>query len=136
MNTRFIVSVIAAFAVIFGFQYVYHGVLLMPTYEATASVWRPMTEMQQMMPWCIGAKLALAIAFTWIFSKHYEGRGVGEGVRFGLYTGMLLGISTFMSYIHLPISLGLAAAWFVGEVAMAVLVGITLSYTYRAKGAA
>ncbi len=137
MLKRNLISVIAVFLVIFGFEWLWHGHLLMPTYVATASVWRPMDQMQAMVAWCILTKLAFAIVFTWLFAQHYEGKGTMEGVRYGLFIGLIMGLHSFTSYIYLPVSIGLASAWLIGEIIKGVLIGIVLSFTFgKCKGCA
>lgn len=132
MNTqRFIISVIAVFAFMFAYEYVVHGQLLMPLYNETPSLWRPMDAMMNFMPWMIVTSLALAAVITYLFTRHYEAKGYGEGARFGLYIGLILGLMQFGAYYYLPISLNMALAWFVAYVIEGVGVGLVLSAVYR-----
>lgn len=51
--------------------------------------------------------------FVLIFGKGYGGKGVMEGVRFGLHIGIFSGFSMgFGSYSTMPITLGIAFGWF------------------------
>lgn len=40
--------------------------------------------------------LAFSVFFTLIFIKGYEGKGVGEGVRYGIYVGLLINMTEFL----------------------------------------
>lgn len=123
-------ATLAAFVAGFAFDFLYHGQLLMPLYESTASLWRPMEEMEAFMPLCIAYHAAMAFLFSFLFSRHYEGKGIGEGVRFGLYVGLILGVSGASAYIHLPIPLNLAIGWFVGGVLYAVASGVAIAFVF------
>ena len=67
-----------------------HGVILMSVYQATQNVWRP--DMMQKM-WILHiVKIVVALLVAFIFSKGYEGKGIMEGLRYGLYIGVLMSI--------------------------------------------
>lgn len=136
VDIRFIVSLIAAFAAIWVFQFFYHGILLLPTYEATSTVWRSIEVMGEFYPWVLVQQFALAFVLTWIFAQNYEGEGLVEGVRFGVFAGLIMGVIQFGSYPYLPIPIELALAWLVGGLGMGICVGVILSFTYRHRGAA
>lgn len=127
---RVAMATAAAFIAIFAFDWLYHGVVLMPIYEATASLWRPMAEMEGMMLWCILRHAMEAVILAWIFSRNYEGRGPIEGVRFGIYVGALLGVVHAGMYIYLPIPGSLAIYWFNGELLRGVLAGVAMAMVY------
>ena len=128
---RGVVPVFAVFITMVLFNWLYHGHLLMGQYEATASLWRPMAEMESLMWFCMARQLLQSITLTWIFSRNYENRGVPEGVRFGLAIGILLGVMQAGAIVSLPIPTALALGWFAGEVLLGVLTGIVLALTFR-----
>jgi hypothetical protein len=129
-----LVPVIAVFATIFVFEWLFHGVYMMPEYQATASHWRPMAEMQTpgMIAVCILTKLLMAAAicclYCWV-SKGCESQGkcTKKGAKFGFKIGLLLGAQQFASYIWLPITMDMAVKWFIGNVIMGVLIGVVLA---------
>jgi hypothetical protein len=133
MNTqRFIISVIAVFIFTFVYGFIVHGHLMMPMYLQTQGVWRSMAEMSTLMPWSIGTGIALAAAISFLFTRHYEGRGLHEGLRFGLYVGLIMGLVQFGAYTYLPIPLNLALAWLVVYTIEGIGIGLVLSLTYKA----
>jgi hypothetical protein len=85
-----------------------HGVILGSVYATMPNVWRP--DMMEKM-WIMHiVKIVNALILTFIFSKGYEGKGIWEGVRYGLYMGLMLSIG--MAYgtyamIAIPYSLAL-----------------------------
>jgi hypothetical protein len=133
MNTqRYILSVVAVFAFMFAYEFVVHGHLMMPIYNEFQQLWRPEEAMRELFPWSLGIGLALAVAISWLYTRHYEGRGIQEGVRFGLYVGVIMGLVQMGTYVYLPISLELALTWFAGYVIEGLGAGIILSLTYKA----
>jgi hypothetical protein len=137
-----LIPLVAVFATIFVFEWLFHGVYMMPAYQATAEYWRPMEQMQGMMWVCILTKLIMAFAICCLFcmaAKGCESQGkcTKKGAKFGFKIGLLLGAQQFASYMWLPIEMDMAVKWFVGDVIMGVLIGIVLAYTMRVcnKGA-
>lgn len=128
---RFIISSVAVFVFIFVFDIVFHGKLLIELYQDTESLWRSPDEMQEYFEWALLSQMLLAIMCVWIFSRHYENKGLGEGARFGLYVGVFMGVLQFGSYPYMPISFVLAMAWFFGAVIQGLGIGLTLSHIYR-----
>lgn len=132
INTKnFVISVIAVFIFMFAYDWLVHSQLLMPLYMETPNLWRPDAEMQALFPWSIGIDLAKAALIAYLFTQHYEARGMGEGVRFGLYIGALLGLMQLAAYTYLPVSLNLGLAWFFVYLLQGLGAGLILSLTYR-----
>ncbi len=128
---RFVISVAAVFIFFFAYEFVVHGHLMMPLYTATP-IWRPDDAMREMMSWSIGFALALSFAITWLFTRHYENKGLHEGARFGFYIGLIMALVQVKAFVYLPIPLNLALAWFAIWVLEGVGAGIVLSAVYRA----
>ena len=111
-----------------------HGVILMSAYQATQNVWRP--DMMQKM-WILHiVKIVAAFLITFIFSKGYEGKGVMEGMRFGLYIGVLMSIGmAYGTYAMIAIPYSLALQWFIYGVIEYIIVGIGLTFVFDKKSA-
>jgi len=118
--------------VMYLFEGFWHGQYLMSIYAQTPNLWRSYTEMQAMGGWYAGVTVAMGLILSYVFSRNYEGKGWPEGVRFGFYVGLLIGVSHFAAYLYLPISLNLAVLWLCGWIVEGVLAGITLSLAYGA----
>lgn len=112
-----------------------HGVLLSPIYSTMEGMMRPQAEMKSWIIFVVDA--VVAYFFTLIFSKGYENKGVAEGVRYGLYIGLMFGISMgYGSYASMPIPYSLALQWFLYTIAEFILCGIALSIVFKPKAAA
>ncbi len=128
---RFLATILAGFVFIFAFDFVYHAILLEGQYASTAHLWRPQETMEEFFPLAMLCQLAYTIALAFVFTRNYEGKGLGEGVRFGLAIGGLLGVAQFGIYPYLPIPFTLAALWAVGTLIQITGAGVVFALVYR-----
>ena len=129
---RLVLSVVALFAFIFIYDWVYHVVLMHDLYSNTASLWRKEDEMQGYFHWAVIVQLLFAFVVTLLYGRYAAGKGLDEGIRFGLYIGLVLGIMCFGMYAYMPIPLSMALAWLVGDIIKGIGIGVLLSLTYKA----
>lgn len=116
MLKRSIIAVVLIFLAWSAMDMVIHGIILQPTYEATASLWRPMDEMN--MPLMYFVSLVSAIGFVAIYVLLVTNKSLVTGVKLGLLFGLVAGISMgFGSYSYMPIPMSLAWGWFLGSLA-------------------
>lgn len=114
--------------------WIIHGWLLSGMYEATAQLWRPMAEMTGMMWMMWISSLVWAFIFVYVFAKGYEGKGIGEGIRFGLLIGVFFGLPMSLgTYASQPIGFGLAVSWFFSSVIVITIHGILAYLIYQPK---
>ena len=135
MNKRFWMAFAACYVVGQVLGYLIHGVWLNPTYEALAGIWRPKAEMDAMF-WVMLVSAAIALfAFCYIFTKGHEGKGIMEGVRYGLLVALLVGIPSALDQFWIyPVSGSLAAIWAVAGFGFFVAAGAILAAIYRKEG--
>ena len=116
MMKRSAIAVVLIFLAWSGMDMVIHGVLLGPTYEATASLWRPMEQMN--MPLMYFVSVVSAIGFTAIYALLVTNKSLMAGIKLGLLFGLVAGVSMgFGSYSYMPIPMSLAWGWFLGSLA-------------------
>lgn len=121
INTqRFTISVVVLFVFTYIFHMLVHGGILplsgLPTVSGDPTV-------------VIVHQLLLSAVITYIFTLNFEGKGVGEGIRFGLPVGILIGTVLLggVGSLVLPDLLGL----FVSTILYGVIGGILLTVTYK-----
>jgi hypothetical protein len=103
-------------------DFILHGVFLRSTYEATASLWRPMNQMN--MPLMYLVTLVFTTCFVLIYSLLVGQKSLAAGIRFGALFGLATGITMgFGSYVYMPIPLSLAFSWFFGSWISAMVAG-------------
>ncbi len=135
MNTkRYLLASVAVFVVGVVFDFLVHGVALKPVYEALKDVWRP--DMESIMWTMYPVGLVCSFLFVYIFIKGYEGKGVIEGLRFGLFLGGYVGIGmAFGSYMMIKIPFSLAIQWLLASVLGLMLQGAAAAAIYKPAGA-
>ena len=130
---RFSLCSFVGFIFIFIYEYLIHGVLLVPTYELTPQLWRPMESMQEFMPIMTAVQLLTAAILCFIYTRHHEGKGISEGLRFGAMLGLLIGMLSFSSYAYMPISITLGLSWFGACFVKTIGLGVIFSLLYKNK---
>ncbi len=128
---RFVMAALGVFVFLFVFEYLWHGVGMQGLYKQTASVWRPEKEMRQYFGLVIITQLAFAFVFVFIFTRNYEGKGVGEGLRYGTFMGLFMAVMQVGVYPYLPIPFSIAALWFIGSLILGIGAGVVVSLIYR-----
>ncbi len=122
MAKRTILAVVAVFVAWSVLDVIIHGILLESTYEATASLWRPMDEMS--MPLMYGVTLVFTACFVLIYGLLVEPKSLASGLKFGALFGLAVGISMGLgSYIYMPIPVTLAWSWLFGTLFEAIVAG-------------
>ena len=134
MSKKFWIGFVAVFVALSVTDFLIHAVILAATYQAEPmkSLMRP--DMMDKL-WIYYVVYAfIAFFFTLIFSKGYEGKGMGEGLRFGFYVGMLMATPmAYASYAMYPMPYSLALQWFIYGVIQYIILGIVVALVYGKK---
>ena len=114
--------------------YIVDTLIMGSTYESLKSLWRP--DMESKM-WIFYVVMVFqAFFFSFIFSKGYEGKGIAEGVRYGLYIGIWMSVGmAYGTYAMIAIPYSLALQWFIYGVIQYVIYGIALALVFGKKAA-
>ena len=109
--------------------------ILDSTYKSISHLLRPEGEGKLWLLPVTG--LFLSFFFTYIFSKGYEGKGILEGVRYGLYIGLMVALPmSYGSYAMMPIPYALALQWFIYSTLEYIIAGVVLALIFKPKGQA
>jgi hypothetical protein len=129
MNKKLLLGFIAVLVVFEVVSFVVNGVMLMSAYEATKSLWRP--DMMSLL-WVFHVIMVIgAFFFVLVFSKGYEGKGIMEGIRYGLYIGIWMGVGyAYGTYGMIAIPYSMALIWFVTTVIQYMLAGIVVAVIF------
>jgi len=104
--------------------------------DAVKVVFRPEAEMMSnmWMMWIID--IVWAFFFVFFFVKGYEGKGIMEGVRFGIYIGLFYCfVNAYGSYVVYPLPYSLTMQWFIYGIIQSVILGVLASIIYKPKTA-
>lgn len=128
---RFLAATAALFVFIVLFEWLVHGILLMDLYRETPYVWRTLEEMEANIPLVMLFRFFFSVWLTYVFTQIYPDGGIVNGVRYGLYFGVLMGLLSASWYFYLPISAKLGWQWFSYGVAEGLFSGMILGFIYK-----
>jgi hypothetical protein len=130
MTKRFVLAILAILMAWAVLDFVLHGWLLRSIYEATPQLWRPMDQMS--VPLIYTVTLVLIVCFVLIYDLLVEPKSLATGIRFGALFGLVMGVASgFGTYVHMPIPLTLAWAWFVGGWIKGIVAGAIVGALVR-----
>ena len=110
------------------FSCLWHGIVMSDLYQQTAGLWRPFEEML-VSRLHLGITL-MAIMSCYIFLKGYEGKGVKEGLRFGIIiTIFFLGLGLITNATQ-PIPFEVIKMWVIGDLISYTIGGILIGFAY------
>ena len=105
-------------------------VLLNATYKELADIWRPDMDKYMWIQWI--TPIFVSFFFVYIFAKGYEGRGILEGVRYGLIIWAFLSIpSNYGQFMVYPLPYHLIVKWVIADLFVLVILGILAAVIYK-----
>ncbi|MDD5260939.1 MAG: hypothetical protein PHD76_03735 [Methylacidiphilales bacterium] len=129
---RLILAIAAVFAVVFITDYFIHRVWLMPTYQATASLWRPQGQMCSHIGWLTLAQLLWSATFVVLWAKGFAEKACPVcAVLFGLFMGVFFETNSLISYAVQPLPCCLALKWIISGVGQSVLAALVAYLVYK-----
>lgn len=128
---KFWIAFIVIFIAMSILSFIIHGLILAPTYQSDEmkNIWR--TDMQAKMWIYYIVYLFISFFFVLIFSKGYTGKGIIEGVRYGIYIGFLMSVPmAYSTYAMIPIPYSVAVQWFIYGMIQYIILGIIVAAIY------
>ena len=129
---RFLLASLAVFVTLQILDFVIHNLILGSTYEAIQGVFRP--DMADKM-WVISLMgLVLSFQFVYIFTKGYEGKGIMEGLKYGLLIGLVIHfVGAFNQFAVYPLPYGLIWKWIIWGTIQLMIAGAVAALIYKPK---
>lgn len=131
-SRRYLHAFITVFIYFNLFAILFNSIFVAPFYDGSTDLWRPLSHIEHLlMPWLFISTAGATHMFITIFSFGYQGKGVQEGMRYGLYMGTFMGFALFSAYPILALSLELVAMWFAGALVATIGAGALLGGIYE-----
>jgi hypothetical protein len=132
MNKKIWLGFIAVFITLQILDGIVNLFILDAAYKSISFLLRPEGEMIYWIVPIVG--LFFSFFFTFIYSRGYEGKGILEGARYGLYIGLMVALPmSYGAYAVMPIPYSLALQWFVYGTIEYVIAGMVLAMVFRPK---
>lgn len=107
-----------------------HNLILAPLYQRDPHLWRPLNQMNVALVFVV--RLALLVTFVASYIWLVRPRTLFTGIAFGTLTGLALGVAVgFGAYVHSPIPLAMAWAWFFAAIVKSVVAGAIVGLLVR-----
>ena len=128
MNKKVWLGFAAVFVTFEILDYIINSIILGPLYSSI-TIWRP--DMNSKM-WIFTVVTLIGSFFlSFIFSKGFERKGMPEGIRYGLYTGIWLNVGkAYGTYAMIAIPYTLALEWFLYGMVEYVIAGMVLAVVF------
>lgn len=134
---RLLLAAGAAFVLIFGYEFLFHGVVLESTYEASADLWRAQEDC--IFPALFGGQLLVGLFFCVAYAVMRNGSGASgcpiRGMKFGAAIGAMAGSGDIIMYAVQPLPQTLVVYWFIGAVIELAIVGFIVALIYKPTSA-
>jgi hypothetical protein len=132
MSKKVLLGCAAVFITVQILDFLFHGVLLASTYASLTSLWRPDMESKMWIMYVVS--LVGSFFFSFIFSKGYESKGIGEGLRYGFYIGVWMSMGfAYGTYAMIAIPYSLALQWFIFGVIEYMIAGVVIALVFGTK---
>lgn len=129
---KLLIAFVVIFVVMQLLSWIVHELILETNYEELTEVFRPEAEMMSKMWIGFVTSLIFSFFFVYIFARGYEGKGIAEGVRYGLIIGCFWTIpSAYGQYMVYPLPYYLVLQWVLYDFAILVIMGILAAVLYK-----
>jgi hypothetical protein len=133
---RLILAIGIAFVLLWGTDFLVHGIWMMPDYRATQSLWRSDADMGSYMGWMLCAQLLFAITFVLLWTRWADTARLSCAFGFGLLMGLFSGVWAIIMYVVIPMPCSIACKWFFAGIVQSILIALVTFYVYKPKPSA
>jgi hypothetical protein len=127
---RILLAAGAVFVAVQLLEFVLNALFMKAANQQLEGLWRPDMESKIWLMYVFGAFVALL--FTFIFVKGREGKGLAEGVRYGLIMWMFVTVPMNVAWwVMLPIPHSVMVRWTLFGLLEMVVAGILVAVIYR-----
>ncbi|OGD19095.1 MAG: hypothetical protein A2Y69_08955 [Candidatus Aminicenantes bacterium RBG_13_59_9] len=127
---RFLVASAVTYVVVQAMELVINNVLMKSANESLMSLWRPNMMSRMWIMYAVGGLVALL--FPYIFVKGREGKGIAEGVRYGIIIWLFVSVPMSVSmWVLLPIPYIIILRWMLYGLLEMLVAGILVAVIYK-----
>ncbi len=135
-NKTFWIGFVVVYVVMQALGFVIHGVMMAPTYEELAAIFRPEAQMNDMMWMMMVSGAIMMYMFCLIFTRGYEGKGIMEGVRYGVLIAFLMAAPMAIDpHVIYPVPADVATIWLVSGFVSFIVAGAIFAAIYKPEPA-
>lgn len=127
---RFFVASLVIYVVVQAMDFIVNEVFMKSAYESLKGLWRPNMASRMWLIYVFGVLVALL--FTYVFVKGREGKGIAEGIRFGVIIWLFVTVPMNVSmWVLLPIPYAIILRWMLYGLLEMLVAGILVAVIYK-----
>lgn len=127
---RFFVASLAVYVAVQAIDLVANEVFMKSANESLKGLWRSNMSSRMWLMYAVGVLIALL--FTFIFVKGREGKGVAEGIRYGIIIWLFFTVpSNIGMWVMLPIPYIVILKWMIYGLFEMLIAGILVATIYK-----
>ena len=132
-HQRGVSALIVAFVFIFGFGFVWHGMLMKDAYMETAALWRTDPDFNRHFWILLLGHAVLAFAFTGLYVSKVGMQSAGAGFGYGIYFGIFCVGLDLIRFAVEPLTARILWMWIAGSLISFGILGALVGAIYKPK---
>ena len=132
-HKRGFVAFLVAFVFIFFFGFVWHGMLMKPSYLETASLWRATDDFNRHFPLLILGHAVMAFALTGLYVSKVGVNSVGTGFGYGIVIGIFAVGVELIRFATQPLTSKILCLWIIGDLLQLGIAGGLIGAIYKPR---
>jgi hypothetical protein len=130
-HKRGMVAFIVAFAFIFCFGFVWHGILMKSAYMETAALWRPVEDFHSHFWILVLGHAVIAFAFTGLYVSKVGRQSAATGFGYGIVIGILCVGLELIRFAVQPLTAKILSMWIPGDLLQFAIAGALVGAIYK-----
>lgn len=127
---RFFMAGLVTYAVVQAMDFILNEVFMKSANESLKSLWRPNMMSRIWVMYVVG--VLVTFLFIYIFIKGREGKGIAEGVRYGIIMWLFVSVPMNVSlWVLLPIRYVIILRWMLFGLLEMLIAGILVAVIYK-----
>lgn len=129
---RFVIASAVVFVAFQVMEFVANGVIMKEKdqYELLKSLWRPDMASRMWLMYLVG--VLVPFLFAYIFIKGREGKGIAEGIRYGIIIWLFVAIPiSLWFWAMFPVPFKISLWWMIFSLIEYIIAGILVAAVYK-----
>ena len=130
---QFIIAVIVGLVALGAMDFIVNVLLLGNAYAPLmGTVFRSEVDMNSKMWAMYLGEFIFVLLFVWVYTHGLKGKGIMEGLRYGLYIGLMLWVlSSLAMWAMFPVTAWLAWMWAIFGIIEMIILGLIVGAIYK-----
>jgi hypothetical protein len=130
-HKRGVIALIVAFAFIFCFEFVWHGILMKSAYMETPALWRAEPDFNSHFWILVLGHAVIAFAFTGLYVSKVGLQSAATGIGYGIVIGILCAGGDLIRFAVQPLTTQILWMWIAGGLIEFAIVGALVGAIYK-----